>query len=389
MTALHTPAEDLPTITILTANSGGGHRAAAQSLTEALAGRAHVSWLNLLDEYAPFPINTWSALYGPAVNYAPTLYRLVYRYAASPRRLALTARVLYPLVRSRISRPLLDQPADLFISVHPLQVDVPLKILRAAGHRTPLVVVVTDPVTPPVAWFCQQADLSIVATEQARQSALACGLAPERVRVIGLPIRRAFVEARDRPKPVARTHVGLAAERPLLLLMGGGAGIGHLFPIARALTQRLAAHPAQPQLTIITGRNRELQRRLNAERWPLPVQVLGFVENIADWLAAADLLITKAGPGALAEAACLGVPALISTFIPGQEAGNVAWFRDSGAGIYEPDPEGIAQQAEALLQPGNPALSQMAAHAHALGRPHAADEIAQAALSLLHTHEPA
>lgn len=377
------PAEHRPRVTILTANSGGGHRAAAQSLTEALAGQADVALLNLLDEHAPFPFNTWSAIYGPAVNYAPAVYSLIYRYAANRRRMERTARAVYPLVRRALTGPLLAHPADLFISVHPLQVDVPLHILHRAGRGTPFVVVVTDPVTPPVAWFNPQADLTIVATEQARQSALACGLAPERVHVIGLPIRRAFAEARDRPKPAARALVSLAADRPLLLLMGGGAGIGRLLPIARALAKRLAAHPAQPQVALIAGRNPELQRQLAAERWPMPVQTLGFVDNMADWLAAADLLITKAGPGSLAEAACLGVPAIISDFIPGQEAGNVAWFEGHGAGLYEPHPEGIARLADDLLRPENPALAEMATHARALSRPHAAAEIAQAALSLI------
>lgn len=376
-------SERLAQVSILMADSGGGHRAAAQSLTEALASRAQVSWLNLLDEHTPFPFNTWSELYGPFVTRAPWLYHQVYRYAARRSRFVRTAQAAYPFVRRVISAPLLTEEADLFISVHPLQVDVPLRILRSAGRRTPFVTVVTDPVTPSAAWFCPEVDLCIVATEPAREMALACGLAPQRVRVIGLPIRRAFAEARGRPKPEARAQVGLAPDRPLLLLTGGGAGIGRLLPIARAVAHRLARHVPQPQLALIAGRNRSLQQRLTAERWPMPVQVLGFVENMADWLAAADLLITKAGPGTLAEAACLGVPVLISDFIPGQETGNIRWFEQHGAGRYVPAPADIARCADELLRPENPALGQMAAHVRELGQPDAARAIADAALRLL------
>lgn len=379
----------LPRVTILTAEAGGGHRTAAQSLAEALEGQAQVSFLNLMDEHAPFPINTWSAMYGPWVTYAPKLYHLVYRLGADRRRVILVARALYPYVKSLITPPLLAHEADLFISVHPLQIDVPLWILRSVGRRTPFVTVVTDPVTPPAAWFCPDVDLCVVATERARETALACGLSPHTVQVIGLPIRRAFTEALHLSRAEARGRVGLSDDRPLLLLTGGGAGIGRLMLMARALARRLAEHQPQPYLAIIAGRNRMLQRRLREEHWPLPVQVLGYVNNMAEWMAAADLLVTKAGPGTLAEAACLGLPALISEFIPGQETGNVEWAEQHGAAIYEPNPEKLARFADELLRPGNPLLAQMAARARNLGRPHAAAEIAQAALRLIRTREPA
>ncbi|MGQ9766248.1 MAG: MGDG synthase family glycosyltransferase, partial [Anaerolineae bacterium] len=131
--------EPLPRVTIMTAESGGGHRTAAQSLAEALQDKAQVMYLNLMDEHAPFPINTWSAMYGPWVTYTPGLYRLVYRFGADRRRVLWAARALYPYVKPSIARPLLEQDTDLFISVHPLHVDVPLWILRSAGRRTPFV----------------------------------------------------------------------------------------------------------------------------------------------------------------------------------------------------------------------------------------------------------
>ena len=110
-------------------------------------------------------------------------------------------------------------------------------------------------------------------------------------------------------------------------------------------------------MAIITGRNSVLERRLRAETWPISVTVLGYVNNMAEWLAAADLLITKAGPGALAEAACLGTPALITGYIPGQESGNVTWAEEHGAGVFEPNIDRIASLVAEWLQPGNPELA--------------------------------
>jgi 1,2-diacylglycerol 3-beta-galactosyltransferase len=373
----------LPHVSILTAKAGGGHLAAAESLAEALVDDAHVSILRLMDDHSPFPISHLSAGYGPLVHYAPRLYHVAYRFAASRSRLVLTERAIYPLVRRRMDAVLRSQDADLWISVHHLQIDTTLWLLREQGSVAPFVTVVTDPVTAPVAWFSPKVDLCVVATEAARDVALACNVPRDRVRVIGLPIRRAFAEMRGRPKAEVRSHLGLAPDRPLILMSGGGAGVGRLLPIARAVTHALCGHRAPPQVAIIAGRNSMLERRLRAETWPIPVTVLGYVNNMAEWLAASDLFITKAGPGALAEAACLGTPALITGYVPGQEVGNVTWAAEHGAGVFEPDTNRIADLVSDLFRPGNPELARMSAAAGELARPDAARQIARAALDLL------
>lgn len=114
----------------------------------------------------------------------------------------------------------------------------------------------------------------------------------------------------------------------------------------------------------------------------MPVIPLGFVEQMADWLAASDLLISKAGPGTLAEAACVGLPVLVTDYIRGQETGNIDWIESSGAGAFARDPERVAELVCEWLQPGNPTLSEMAARVKAIARPNAAVEIASAALAL-------
>jgi len=380
MTSTHT----LPRVSILMAESGGGHRSAALSLSEAMAGLAQVTFLDLLDDYAPFPINQLSAVYGPWVNYAPKLYALTYRVFTSPRQVMLAERIAYPFVRKRLTTAFAEANPNLVISVHPMQTAVPLRVLRNMGNHAPFITVVTDPVSPPTAWFCPHVDLCVVATEPARAAALASGMVPERVEMIGLPIRQAFVRALDQPKPAARVRLGLHPERPLLLLTGGGAGIGKLLPIARAVARRLAGHASLAQIAIIAGHNQALLRQLHAESWPMSVTILGFVEDMAGWLSAADLLISKAGPGTLAEAACVGVPVIITGFVPGQEAGNVTWFEQSGAGVFASVPERVAALVDEWFQPGDPTLSEMAVRARSAGQPDAARRIAETALALYH-----
>jgi 1,2-diacylglycerol 3-beta-galactosyltransferase len=374
--------QPLPRVAILTARAGGGHLTAAQSLTEALEGRAEVLSLDLIDDHAPFPLNHLSASYGPWVTHSPRTYRTVYELLSSPRSVAVVQRAAIPFVHGRVASALEATGADLIIRVHPAQVTIPLRVLRDIDGRTPFVTVVTDPVTPPVAWFARDADLCVVATERARQAALTFGLAPQRVQVIGLPIRRAFAAVRGRPKEALRRQLGLDPARRTVLLAGGGAGIGRMMPLARAIADRLAANGSAAQMVVIAGQNPGLLRRLCARQWPLPVTALGYVENMAEWMAASDLLVTKAGPGTLAEAACVGLPAIITEFIPGQEEGNVSWVVDAQAGIFVPDPGEVAGTVERLLCTGDPRLPAMAARALAASHADAAERIAEAVLAL-------
>ncbi len=372
----------LPRIAILMAHTGGGHLSAARSLAEALEGHAHVTIISLVDDYVDFPWNTMSLTYGPWVNYAPWLYHLVYRAFASRKRVEFTYRAAYPLVRREVAAAFAPDWPDIVISVHPLQTEIPLRALRELGNPAPFVTVVTDPVTPPVAWFCPAVDLTVVATEPARRTAIECGVPADRIRILGLPVRKAFASVWGRPKPEARSQLGLEANRPMVLLTGGGAGIGKLMPMARAIARHLAQAPYPAQMAIIAGRNQILQKQLLAERWPLPVKVLGFVEDMPNWLAAADLLVTKAGPGTLAEATCAGLPVIITGHIPGQEDGNVTWLEEHGAGIYAREPERVGTLVRDLLRPDNPTLAQMAIQSHALAQCDASTQIAQAVLEL-------
>ena len=91
-------------------------------------------------------------------------------------------------------------------------------------------------------------------------------------------------------------------------------------------------------------------------------------------MVAADVLVTKAGPGTIAEAAALGLPVLLTSYLPGQEAGNVDVVVDGGCGTYEEDPGGIADTVAGWLAGGD-ALEVMGRNATAAGRPEAAKEI--------------
>jgi len=101
---------------------------------------------------------------------------------------------------------------------------------------------------------------------------------------------------------------------------------------------------------------------------------LGFVTNMEEYMVAADVLVTKAGPGTIAEAASVGLPVMLTSFLPGQEAGNVDVVLEAGFGEYCEHPPEIAARVCNWLNEEF-ILPLMSRKAHKAGHPYAANEI--------------
>ena len=145
------------------------------------------------------------------------------------------------------------------------------------------------------------------------------------------------------------------------------------------ITQAIAAAGLPCDLAVVAGRNQALLDRLRAAAWPAPVHTYGFVREMPDFMRAADVLVTKAGPGTISEAFNAGLPIILYSRLPGQEAGNVRYVVDEGAGIWAPTPERVVAAVRGWIGPGaDPtALGRAAANSRRLARPEAAREIAE------------
>src|SRR5260370_2699470 len=115
------------------------------------------------------------------------------------------------------------------------------------------------------------------------------------------------------------------------MIVGGWYGSGGLPSADHTISQ--ARLPVQ--LLIITGRNKRLYVHLQRTRSHLrvPAKVYGFVQNMPELMHAADVIITKAGPGTICEALACNLPIILSGDGPGQEDGNVDFVVTNGVGV--------------------------------------------------------
>jgi 1,2-diacylglycerol 3-beta-galactosyltransferase len=134
--------------------------------------------------------------------------------------------------------------------------------------------------------------------------------------------RKTKTESVTRSKAKVREELGLETDLPTCLVVGGGDGMGGIVPISSALGKTLGIgndddDSAQYQMVIVCGSNQEAQSTLQSMDWGPGVQVnvQGFVNNMDQWMNAADCLVTKAGPGTIAEASICGLPCMLFAYL--------------------------------------------------------------------------
>lgn len=332
-------------VLILMSDTGGGHRASAKALDQALndlfPGRTDVNIMDIWSEHAKWPFNTFVTSYRFLAKH-PILWRVTYIYGFFPPTKLFTEVLSYVTCYDSFKKAIETADPDVVVSVHPLCQHIPVPIVQSMNKKRspekapiPFVTVVTDLGGAHPTWFHQGCDRVYVASEAVRKIAIKRGIPPEQVAFYGLPIRPSFWKP-AKSKERLRAELGLDKEGKTVLLMGGGDGVGGLAKIAVAVADDLSKGAKRSQMIVICGHNQQMAAQLLKRAWPQNVKVLikGFCDNIDDVMSSSDLLVTKAGPGTIAESMIRGLPVVLSSFLPGQEAGNVPYVVDGGFGVY-------------------------------------------------------
>jgi 1,2-diacylglycerol 3-beta-galactosyltransferase len=360
-----------PKVLFLFSDTGGGHRSAAEAIIESLElvypGQIQTEMVDIF-RAAPPPFELAIPTY-PAMAKMPALWASTYKWSNGLRRVRFIHNTLWPYVRRAAHRIVDEHPADLIVSVHP----VPNMAITRAMMKAhiPYIIVVTDMVSTHAMWYDKRADLVVVPTEEARLRGLKLGLASSQMEIVGLPVADRFCHSLG-TRFELRQQLGWPQDRPMILMVSGGEGMGPLGRTAEAIDD--ANLPAG--LAIIAGRNVKLRAKLEKRAWNMPTKIYGFVREMPVFMQAADILVTKAGPGTISEAFIAGLPLVLYSRMPGQEEGNVTYVIEQGAGVWAPEPDQVVNTLNSWLN--NPALlAQVANNARRLGRPNSSRHIAR------------
>lgn len=367
-------------ILILTADAGFGHRSAANAIAAALnelaGNEAKVDIVNVLDHPRVVKLLRDSQTdYDRVVRQAPELYQ--FSYTATDQ--TITSRIfesaiilmLYEALRDTLN----EYDPDTIVSTWPLY-GAPLNALfRLNGRNAALITVVTDLISVHRVWFNNASDRLIVPTQEAFDLAVKYGVREDKIRLIGIPVNPAL-SRNEGSNAEVRARLGWRPDLTTILAIGSKR-VPRLNDMLRGLN-----HSGLPiQLVVSAGGDDVLYSELQQTEWHAPTHLYRFVDQMPTFMHAADAIICKAGGLITTESLACGLPMIIVDVIPGQEEGNAHYVMDGGAGVIADSPLDVLQSVFHWVQDGSAKLAEYAANARRLGKPSAAYDVAQMALT--------
>ena len=367
-------------IAILTLGVGAGHLRASQAIHLALhdgADDVEARTIDILDLAEPWFLRLYAYPSWLMVRRAPSVWRRLFEWRQR-KHLRKTSPDWFfrrgcraVLARLRSFRP------HLVIATEMGAARVAGLGRREGWFNAPVLAAQTDFCAQPP-WVRKEIDVYCVGSEQAKSQLIAWGVSANRIVNCGVPIDPAFALRFDRAE--VRRALGLHPTRPVVLLMGGGIRPAPLDAIIRSL--EMCRQPIQ--VLAVTGRDRNMRRRLEALRGhlALDLHVFGWSDSIPELMGAADLLITRPGGVTTSEAMAAGLPLILAFPVPGMEERHLQFLVERKVGIAARAPEEIPGLVSGLLDDSKQ-LEAWSARGQEMARPDAAYAVAQVARALL------
>jgi processive 1,2-diacylglycerol beta-glucosyltransferase len=370
-------------ILVLSASVGAGHLRAAQAVELALRETApggtelrNVDVLSLTN-------STFRKIYGEAyldvVNKAPHVLGFFYDLMDRPRK-PKSARDQFALALKNLNLKkfcaLVEcEKWDVVVNTHFLPPEIIRDLKKRGKLNVPQVTVVTDFDVHGM-WVNDPLDRYCCATNEAAAYLETLGVAKSRITVTGIPVHPVFSKPRDRDEAL-KAH-GLKGDRPVVLQLSGGFGVG---PIEK-LFRSILSIETPLEVVVVAGRNEKVKAQLQKLSVPSRhrAKVMGFTDKIDELMAAADVVVTKPGGLTSSEVLARGAAMAIVNPIPGQESRNSDYLLENGAAIKINNSATLPYKLGELLADSR-RLETLKRNAKKISKPQAAFDVARIALS--------
>jgi processive 1,2-diacylglycerol beta-glucosyltransferase len=328
----------VPKILIISSDTGGGHRSAAVAIAAGVQKFFHgqsyaLRVVRAIEESHAITekmVRIYNWVLKNRQHWMKYLYWAVNRFR--------------PETRDFFFKRALGYLRDLFerwcphvvVSVHPLTQHAIARVMKELklSDKIPLITVVTDPCYGFwKGWACDDVQLYLVASEEARQQLIDYGVEPDRIKISGMPVHPKFQFPGEEAAQAARRALGLDPQKFTVFVNAGWVGGGNIPHIFRELVQ---GH-LDVQAIFLAGRNEELRAEVEtiAMHAPFPIKVIGYSEQVEQLMCAANVMISKLGGLTTFEALACRVPIIADATTPPmpQEAGAANLIVRRGAGI--------------------------------------------------------
>lgn len=372
-------------ILVLSASAGAGHLRAAQAVELAIKQLAPHAIVRNIDVLT-LTTATFRKLYGEAyldlVNKAPHVLGYFYDLLDQPSRSGRNRSDRFRMLLQKLNmrkfiRFLREEPWDLVINTHFLPAEIIAWLRRKKQFAVPQVTVTTDFETHRL-WVNLPCERFFAATDEGARYLQHWGVPPDTTSVTGIPIHPAFAEDKDRASCLKRQ--GLIGDRPIVLQVAGGFGVG---PVT-TIYQQLLSIERPLEFVVVAGRNESVRKQLSRISTPSRhrSKVLGFTDQMDELMACADIIVSKPGGLTTSEALARGLAMVVVNPIPGQESRNSDYLLENGAAIKVNNLATLGYKVAGLFDPPEK-LQRLRESAKRLGRPRAAFDVVQESLKLI------
>ncbi|MCM8760746.1 MAG: glycosyltransferase, partial [Candidatus Omnitrophica bacterium] len=276
----------------------------------------------------------------------------------------------------RFRRYLVETRPDVIVSTHFFASEIISRMKEKGEIQSRLITVVTD-YRLHSWWVAPRTDMYVVAGEAAKEDLLRWKQDPDRIKVLGIPVEPVFSKSVDKSTILAK--LGLREGVFTVMNIGGGFGLGPIESIVKVIDS--ISKPVQ--IIAICGHNKDLIKRVEGLKAGLKnhLTVLGFINNVNEYMAISDVLISKSGGITSTESLASGLPLIIVFPIIGQETRNSDFLTSSGAAIKIDKLDQLRKVLEDLATHPDK-LKKMREDIKKIARPRACYDIAKLALEM-------
>ncbi len=362
-------------VLILSCRTGQGHNSAAAAVKEELE-RAGVCCE--IDDPVRFQSARASRLvagaYNELIKTKPRAFGGIYRVGKwySSKNLPSPIYHANALYAGRLGSYIERCGFDAVVYTHLYGMEAMTALRRRRGADVRCYGVLTDYTCIP---FLADTELDgyFVPHAELKDQLSAAGIPADRIVPTGIPVGCAFSEKADRSE--ARGRLNIPQNARVLLVMTGGVGCGDMAKLCDTARQA----DGGCELYVLTGSNARLREVLDSRYGGSFVHALPFTEKVRDYMAASDVLISKAGGLSSTEAAVANIPIVHLRPIPGCETENARFFERLGMSVWAKDEREAVDSALALVKDADAAEKMKKAQREGIN-PHAAREIARAVM---------
>lgn len=176
-------------------------------------------------------------------------------------------------------------------------------------------------------------DIFCVPDESIRQQMVDIGIDANKIKVTGIPVQSKFLVNSKCSKNDFIVEYKLSKNVPIFLFIcGGGLGYDNAFKYFEKLLQA----DYNFSYVFISGKNESLFNKAKdvANKYNKNGIVLGYVNNMDEFIKNSDLVFGKPGGIVTSETLNLGVPLCAIEPIPGQESNNASFILTNNFGFY-------------------------------------------------------